>query len=145
MVRGLAYYNGLVFEVTHPESETPLAGGGRYDDLAQALGSTEPLPALGFAYALESLLSVSEGSVNGNGGALGASGVLVISAGAKSYRPALQAAADLRTQGIQTELDVCGRDLSQGMVYARKMGMAQVIVVSQDGQQTTHAAEPRHQ
>jgi histidyl-tRNA synthetase len=142
LVRGLAYYNGLVFEVTHPQSGTPLAGGGRYDGLARALGSPEPLPALGFAYTLETLLEVMEEPHNGSGGASDASGALVLADGADSYRSALQAAADLRSQGIQTELDVCGRDLSQGLVYASKMGMAQVIVVSKDGQQTAHAAEP---
>ena len=143
LVRGLAYYNGLVFEVTHPRCATPLAGGGRYDDLAQALGSPRPLPALGFAYTLESLLSVAEGS--GNGISDEASGALVMAEGSESYRAALQAAADLRQQGIKTELDVCDRDLSQGLDYARKMGMDQVVVVNRDGHRTAHAArqDPR--
>ncbi len=143
LVRGLAYYNGLVFEVTHPRCATPLAGGGRYDGLARALGSPDPLPALGFAYTLESLLAVTEGSDNGKGGASEADGALVMAGDSESYRPALQAAADLRQQGVQTELDVCGRDLSQGLDYARKMGIAQVIVVNRDGQQTAHDTRSR--
>jgi len=142
LVRGLAYYNGLVFEVTHPSCETPLAGGGRYDDLAQALGSPEPLPALGFAYTLEALLEAVEHSGAADDGASEASGALVIADSPKSYRAALRAASDLRQQGIQTELDVRGRDLGEGLVYARKSGMAQVVVVSVDGQRTAHSAEP---
>jgi histidyl-tRNA synthetase len=51
--RGLAYYTGVVFEMTH--SGLPgraLGGGGRYDGLVKALGGPD-LPALGFAYSLE--------------------------------------------------------------------------------------------
>jgi len=59
LVRGLAYYNGLVFDVTHPDWPTPLGGGGRYDGLARALGATCALPALGFAYNLDALLALT--------------------------------------------------------------------------------------
>ena len=115
---------------------------GEVDDLAQALGSPEPLPALGFAYTLESLLEAVEHSGAADDGASEASGALVIADSPKSYRAALRAASDLRQQGIQTELDVRGRDLGEGLVYARKSGMAQVVVVSVDGQRTAHSAEP---
>ena len=62
LVRGLAYYNGIVFEVTHPRWPEALGGGGRYDGLARALGGREVVPALGFAYNLEALLAVGKGS-----------------------------------------------------------------------------------
>ena len=110
--------------------------------MAQALGSPEPLPALGFAYTLEALLEAVEHSGAADDGASEASGALVIADSPKSYRAALRAASDLRQQGIQTELDVRGRDLGEGIVYARKSGMAQVVVVSIDGQRTAHSAEP---
>ena len=58
LARGLAYYNGIVFEVRHPDWAAPLGGGGRYDGLARALGSKSDVPALGFAYTLESLLAL---------------------------------------------------------------------------------------
>ena len=62
---GLAYYTGLVFEVTHPaQADWPLAGGGRYDGLTKALGGPD-LPALGFAYTAESLLAVLDRSEDG--------------------------------------------------------------------------------
>jgi histidyl-tRNA synthetase len=48
VVRGLAYYTGVVFEV-HDRAEKlrAVAGGGRYDDLLKRLGG-EDLPAVGF-------------------------------------------------------------------------------------------------
>lgn len=61
LVRGLAYYNGIVFEVTHSSWPESLGGGGRYDGLAKALGSRDIVPALGFAYNLEALLTVGKG------------------------------------------------------------------------------------
>jgi len=48
VVRGLAYYTGVVYEVFDAgRSLRAIAGGGRYDDLLQKLGG-ERLPAVGF-------------------------------------------------------------------------------------------------
>jgi histidyl-tRNA synthetase len=51
IVRGLAYYTGIVFEVFDRAGKfRAIAGGGRYDDLiAQLSDGTVSLPALGFA------------------------------------------------------------------------------------------------
>ena len=58
MVHGLAYYNGVIFEVSHPKWAGTLGGGGRYDTLSRALGGSEAVPALGFAYNLDALISI---------------------------------------------------------------------------------------
>ena len=48
IVRGLAYYTGLVFELFDRKGEfRAICGGGRYDTLLRDLGDTD-LPALGF-------------------------------------------------------------------------------------------------
>ena len=49
IVRGFAYYTGLVFEVfdTHTDNNRALFGGGRYDNLT-ALFDDEALPGVGF-------------------------------------------------------------------------------------------------
>ena len=48
VVRGLAYYTGVVFEVFDRGGEfRAIAGGGRYDNLLKNLGDVD-LPALGF-------------------------------------------------------------------------------------------------
>ncbi|MFN0131122.1 MAG: histidine--tRNA ligase, partial [Phycisphaerales bacterium] len=46
VVRGLAYYTGMVFEVL-AEGERAIAGGGRYDNLIELFGGP-PTPAVGF-------------------------------------------------------------------------------------------------
>lgn len=48
IVRGLAYYTGIVFEIFDRErSLRAICGGGRYDRLLELVGG-EPLPAVGF-------------------------------------------------------------------------------------------------
>src|SRR5207247_3244797 len=51
IVRGLAYYTGIVFEVFDRAGKfRAIAGGGRYDNLiAQLSDGAVSLPALGFA------------------------------------------------------------------------------------------------
>ena len=59
VVRGLAYYTGVVFEVFDRSGQSrAIAGGGRYDTLLKNLGDVD-LPALGFGLGdmvLEDLL-----------------------------------------------------------------------------------------
>jgi histidyl-tRNA synthetase len=48
IVRGLAYYTGIVFELFDRSGQfRAIAGGGRYDNLLASLGGTD-MPALGF-------------------------------------------------------------------------------------------------
>jgi histidyl-tRNA synthetase len=48
IVRGLAYYTGIVWEIHDRKGELrAVAGGGRYDNLMKLVGGTD-LPALGF-------------------------------------------------------------------------------------------------
>jgi histidyl-tRNA synthetase len=50
VIRGLAYYTGVVFEAFDKKSEfRAIAGGGRYDNLVKVIsGGKVDLPALGF-------------------------------------------------------------------------------------------------
>ena len=50
IVRGLAYYTGMVFEVFDAKGELrAVCGGGRYDELLKALGGVD-MPAAGFGW-----------------------------------------------------------------------------------------------
>jgi histidyl-tRNA synthetase len=61
LVRGLDYYNGLVFEWTTDMlgSQATVCAGGRYDGLAKQLGGGAT-PAVGFAFGMERLLLLME-------------------------------------------------------------------------------------
>lgn len=61
--RNLEYYTGLVFEVVAPAlgSDSPVAGGGRYDGLMRSAGAAQDVPAVGGAIHTERLLQVAKG------------------------------------------------------------------------------------
>ena len=63
LVRGLDYYNKTVFEFIGLTlgAQNTFCGGGRYDTLAQQLGSKEEIPAIGAGIGMERLLIVLEG------------------------------------------------------------------------------------
>ncbi len=61
LVRGLDYYNGVVFEITAEGlgSQNAVAGGGRYNNLYQELGGSAT-PCTGFSIGMERLLTSVE-------------------------------------------------------------------------------------
>lgn len=64
LVRGMGYYTGQIFEVTHPGLGSSVAGGGRYDDLiGRSLGRC--VPACGFSIGFERVATIL-GSPAGN-------------------------------------------------------------------------------
>ena len=138
LARGLAYYNGIVFEVKHPGWPDPLGGGGRYDGLARALGGSVDVPALGFAYTLETLLALVSCQDDAGNPAEGELATLVLAETPESYRHAFHAAQELRAEGIPTELEVCGRSLSDSLAYAAGRGMKRALLVHSGGERTTY-------
>jgi histidyl-tRNA synthetase len=65
LVRGLDYYNNIVFEFSssHLGAQSTFCGGGQYD-LARAFDRKEPLPSLGAAIGMERLLLLLETTQN---------------------------------------------------------------------------------
>ena len=57
LARGLGYYTGPVFEITHPALDASIAAGGRYDGLIGMFGD-EPVPAVGGSLGLERILLI---------------------------------------------------------------------------------------
>lgn len=148
LARGIAYYTGIIFEVTHPAWQGSLGGGGRYDALARALGASETVPAAGFAYSLEALHALAQDQQR----ALTShahpaqdevlltwpSSVLVLYDGLAGRRQALLAAQKLRGEGALVELDVCEKQLPEAMAYAGKKGIATVLEIDSDGHAVRH-------
>jgi ATP phosphoribosyltransferase regulatory subunit len=62
--RGLDYYTGFEFELHALGNGTePLVAGGRYDGLMTQLGSSAPIPAVGFSVWVEALTQLRRGSL----------------------------------------------------------------------------------
>ena len=130
LVRGLAYYNGIVFEVSHPGWHAPLGGGGRYDGLARDLGGEATLPALGFAYNLDALAALAPDDGDGSEG----SGSILVAPTSDEARPAvLGVAQQYRDRGTRAEIDVSGRPIPEALAYAGRRGFDMVVLVDHDG------------
>ena len=57
LVRGMGYYTGQIFEISHPDSSGSIAGGGRYDELVgRSLGTA--VPACGFSIGFERIVDL---------------------------------------------------------------------------------------
>jgi histidyl-tRNA synthetase len=129
LARGLRYYTGLVFEiyVDSPDGPLQVCGGGRYDDLARALGSREAVPACGFMYGLERVdLSL------GKTAAAPPPRVLVVAVDASDHPAALDVARDLRAiWPLVVEQDVRLRGVKAALRYADRAGFDVVAIVGE--------------
>ena len=141
IVRGLAYYTGIVFELFDANGELrAICGGGRYDTLLKSLGGTD-LPALGFGMGdvvLGELLA--DRGLFPAPGADGADLYLVAGNGAvgRPYAEALRLVSALRGAGFSVNHGLnAERFLSQAtrnqVDGAKKAGAAAVIGVREDG------------
>ncbi len=59
IARGFSYYTGTVFELVGRSGDKSVSfgGGGRYDELVRILGGDANIPALGFAYSLDTIIN----------------------------------------------------------------------------------------
>ena len=141
LARGLAYYNGIVFEVRHSDWPGPLGGGGRYDRLARALGSVEDVPALGFAYTLETLLALADRRERPEGTRADEERVLVVSEAESNCGEAFRIARQLRDEATCVELAVVQRSLQEALEYAREQKLTRVVTIDSQGKQTSYDVE----
>jgi histidyl-tRNA synthetase len=103
MVRGLDYYMRTTFEIVHGSlgAQNSVLGGGRYDGLAEALGSRVHSPGIGFSIGEDRLVMSLEQAAPLKEDPL----VVVTFTGSETTRhAAVNAAAELRLEGIRVEM-----------------------------------------
>ncbi|HUC12877.1 MAG TPA: histidine--tRNA ligase [Acidimicrobiales bacterium] len=66
LVRGMGYYTGQIFEVSHPDLPYSLAGGGRYDGMMARFGATA-LPMCGCSIGFERVCELVDKNAFGTG------------------------------------------------------------------------------
>lgn len=128
IVRGLAYYTGVVFEIYDRANEKvgAIAAGGRYDSLCALYG--KDVPAVGAAGGIERLLLALEQNKNIKW-PRAAPKVFVVAVDDTTRKGARQLALDLRAAGISADFDIMGRKLSAQMEYAAKLGARFAAIV----------------
>ncbi|MBI5564428.1 MAG: histidine--tRNA ligase [Chloroflexi bacterium] len=132
VIRGLAYYTGVVFEARDRSGEfRAILGGGRYDNLVGDVGG-EPLGGIGFAmgdvvmglvinhYGLKPALRPTPASV-------------IVTIFDKSLvKVSARLAAQLRSGGVNTELFPEAAKLDRQMKYANTQAIPIAIIVGPD-------------
>jgi len=129
LVRGLDYYTKTAFEVIHLSlgAQNALGGGGRYDDLVEALGGT-PTPAVGFAVGVERILMVLKAQVETAGNTPVPPRVFVAALGQDSLREGFGILTKLRAAGVSSVTDYEARPLKRQLEQANKLGCGLVLI-----------------
>ena len=132
LMRGLDYYNGVVFEVfdNHPDNNRAMFGGGRYDGLTTLFGA-ESTPVVGFAPGatttelflrshdlLPKLSSRTE--------------LYMIVLGQKNTTAAKKLADEFREEGVRVEVDATSRKLDKQIKTASKKSIENILFVGDD-------------
>jgi histidyl-tRNA synthetase len=129
IVRGIGYYDGIVFECFDKDGEDvgSIFGGGRYDKLCKAYGRRD-IPATGVAGGIERLMISLERARLFPKNQLGPK-VFVASAQEASRLEVVRLVQALRDSGIPAEFDLKGRALSRQIEYADSARIPYLIVL----------------
>ena len=128
IVRGLAYYTGIVFELFDRKRELrAICGGGRYDRLLELVGG-EPLPATGFGMGdvvLAELLK-ERGLVPAYDRGLD---YFIVIVSPDQRNEALRIAHELRGRGSRVAYALREQGVGKQMKAAAREGAASVLIV----------------
>jgi histidyl-tRNA synthetase len=131
IVRGLAYYTGIVFELFDATGEfRAICGGGRYDNLLQALGGVD-MPALGFGMGDVVLGELLRARRLMPAGAQRID-FWVAPISAENRLRAIRVATALRGAGASAEYPLRDQALGKQIKAAGNAGAARVVVVGPD-------------
>jgi histidyl-tRNA synthetase len=128
IVRGLAYYTGIVWEIfDRKRTLRAVAGGGRYDTLIERMGGPA-MPALGFGMG-----DVVLGELLKDLDLLPATpariDALVVAIGDEMMGAARQVVAQLRARGTAAEASYSAMKLGKAFKAAERAGASEIYIV----------------
>lgn len=131
VVRGLAYYTGVVFEAFDTAGVLrAIAGGGRYDRLAETLGG-KPVPAVGFGFGDAVIAELLEDEKLWPELPRDVQDV-VYAFGPTEKAAAIGVATRLRSEGRRVELCLGQTKLKRVLGDADKAGAERVFLIGED-------------
>jgi histidyl-tRNA synthetase len=135
IVRGLAYYTGVVFEIhTVGGDERAIAGGGRYDRLVELFGGPS-MPAVGFGMGdvVLGLVLKDKGLIDDDRAMLPRPDAFVISSGGDADQAVVPLVAALRSAGLHARMSYrATRNVGKLLTEASK-ATARFAVILGDG------------
>ena len=139
VVRGLAYYTGLVFEIFDTQrSLRAVAGGGRYDTLVGALSNNAvDMPATGFAMGDAVITHLIEQTPHARAlkdAALASAGcdIFMVQASESRRAEVLAIASALRDQGYSVDLPLTLTKVNGQLQKAVKSGARAALIVGDE-------------
>jgi histidyl-tRNA synthetase len=140
IVRGLAYYTGVVFEVfDRAKNERALAGGGRYDRLLSLMSDGKvDLPALGFGMGDVVLLNLldeipaAKAKLDAWCAAQHACELYVVIAKEELRPQALALVQELRDSGRRTDFALAPAKVGKQFQAAENLGARLAVVVGEE-------------
>jgi histidyl-tRNA synthetase len=132
LVRGLDYYTRTTFEffvAGREGQQQALAGGGRYDGLAELLGG-RPTPGIGFGLGIDRVRLAAE--EQGVAASVEAPLVAVVSADPAAFGDRLRVASVLREAGLRVRPDGSERKLGKQLESAAKLGARWAVIVGEE-------------
>jgi histidyl-tRNA synthetase len=131
VVRGLAYYTGIVFELFDARGELrAIAGGGRYDHLLKVISGTD-LPALGFGMGdvvLRELLA-DRGLLPGTAASVD---YYLVAVTPEERAPLLALAHRLRDAGHSVEYSLRHQGVGKQLKSAAAVGARRAVILGPD-------------
>jgi histidyl-tRNA synthetase len=128
LVRGLDYYMRTTFEVVHGSlgAQNSVLGGGRYDGLAESLGSKIKAPGIGFSIGEDRLvMSVEPENLETR------LDLFIAPLGETALRECARLARDLRAARVTVELAGEGK-LKRAMELANKLNARYTLIVGEN-------------
>ena len=127
LVRGLDYYTRTTFEITHGAlgAQNSILGGGRYDGLAESLGSKTPAPGIGFSIGEDRLVMTVEEKQSVEESTLD---LYIAPMGDPALRHCGVLAGEIRKLGVSVEVGV-DHKLKRMMELANKLRARYTLIV----------------
>lgn len=132
LVRGLDYYTKTAFEILSGDlgAQNAVCGGGRYDNLSEAIGGPH-VPSVGFAAGLERVVLTMEAQ-GCSFGKEPSIKVYVVALEEKARLYAVDLLKTLRLNGISADMDYMNRSLKSQMKSAGNISQYACIIGSEE-------------
>jgi histidyl-tRNA synthetase len=132
LVRGLDYYTNTAFEIKDNAlgAQDTVFGGGRYNGLAEEIGSRD-LPGIGFALGIERLLLSLEAKDIELPVESGVDLYITV-IGEQAKKESFKLLDQLRNKGFRTEIDYLGRSVGSQMKSADRMNAEYTIIIGEN-------------
>lgn len=128
LARGLDYYTGAIFEVTHNDFNSSICGGGRYDDLTGVFGLKD-MSGVGISFGADRIYDLMLDKGLFPSATADSTKLLFVNFGEAESAYVLELLKSIRESGLNAELYPDNAKMKKQMKYADDKKIAYVAMV----------------